>query len=237
MRTTNSKEPLSLQPRAEVIGAAIVNLLMGIWLLGAPYALGYDRTAAAWNSTIVGILVMAVAVVRLMRPTTTAWLSAVTLALGVWLVAASFVLNPVMTARTVNNLISAAVIMTEAGVSLVYGLRAVPGGPAPATGRRVARAASTLAGVKAAFGVCVTLLLLIASPAFAGAPNGTDQENASAVLAQASPSPSRATETPTASPSPGEEGNEGGLTTGAGIVIAAILIGGLLLMRTRLLRG
>jgi SPW repeat-containing protein len=107
-----------------VIGAAVVNLLMGVWLLGAPYALGYDRTPAAWNSTIVGILVMAVAVVRIVRPTTTAWLSAVTLALGVWLVVASFVLDPVTTARTVNNLISAAVIVTEASVSLVYGLRA-----------------------------------------------------------------------------------------------------------------
>jgi SPW repeat len=53
-----------------------------MWLLGAPYALGYDPTAAAWNSTIVGILVIAVAVVRLFRPATTAWLSAVTLALG-----------------------------------------------------------------------------------------------------------------------------------------------------------
>lgn len=124
MRTTSSKEPLSLQPRAEVIGAAIVNLLMGMWLLAAPYALGYDRTPAAWNSTIVGILVMAVAVVRIVRPATTAWLSAVTLALGVWLVVASFVLDPVTTARTVNNLISAAVIVTEASVGLVYGLRA-----------------------------------------------------------------------------------------------------------------
>ena len=131
MRTTSSKEPLPLQPRAEVIGAAIVNLLMGIWLLGAPYALGYDRTAAAWNSTIVGILVMAVAVVRLFRPATTARLSAVTLALGVWLVAASFVLNPVSTARTVNNLIVAAVILTEASVSLVYGLRAARSGRPP----------------------------------------------------------------------------------------------------------
>jgi hypothetical protein len=107
-----------------VIGAAVVNLLMGIWLLGAPYALGYDRTPAAWNSTIIGLLVMAVAVVRIIRPTTTAWLSAVTLALGVWLVVASFVLHPVMTARTINNLISAAVIVTEASVSLAYGLRA-----------------------------------------------------------------------------------------------------------------
>ena len=50
MRTTSSKEPLSLQPRAEVIGAAIVNLLMGMWLLAAPYALGYDR------SYLVGLL-------------------------------------------------------------------------------------------------------------------------------------------------------------------------------------
>lgn len=124
MRTTSSKEPLSLQPRAEVRGAAVVNVLMGMWLLGAPYALGYDRTAAAWNSTIVGILVIAVAVVRIVRPTTTAWLSAVTLSLGVWLIAASFVLDPVSTARTVNNLIVAAVIITEACVSLVFGLRA-----------------------------------------------------------------------------------------------------------------
>jgi hypothetical protein len=114
-----------------VIGAAVVNLLMGVWLLGAPYALGYDRTAAAWNSTIVGILVMAVAVVRLFRPATTAWLSAVTLALGVWLIAASFVLDPVSTARTVNNLIVAAVVLTEAGVSLVFGLRASRAGRPP----------------------------------------------------------------------------------------------------------
>ena len=114
-----------------MIGAAIVNLLMGIWLLGAPYALGYDRTAAAWNSTIVGILVMAVAVVRIVRPKTTAWLSAVTLAPGVWLVGASFVLHPVMTARTVNNIIVAAVIMIEATVSLVYGLKASRADQAP----------------------------------------------------------------------------------------------------------
>lgn len=124
MRTTSSREPLTLQPKAEVIGAAVVNLLMGIWLLGAPYALGYARTPAAWNSTIVGVLVMAVAIVRLFRPATTAWLSVVTLALCVWLIGASFLLDPASTARTVNNLIVAAVILTEAGVSLFYGLRA-----------------------------------------------------------------------------------------------------------------
>jgi hypothetical protein len=93
--------------------------------------------------------------------------------------------------------------------------------------------------VKAAFGVFTALLLMGASPAVAGASGAISGRDASTVLAQASPSPTPATgttEPPTASPSPGEEGNEGGIATGAGIVIAAILVGGLLLMRSRLLR-
>ncbi|MGH2541014.1 MAG: hypothetical protein ACRDGK_10865, partial [Actinomycetota bacterium] len=38
------------------------------------------------------------------------------------------------------------------------------------------------------------------------------------------------------SPTPGEEEPPSGLVSGAGLLIAAVLIGGLLLMRTRLLR-
>jgi hypothetical protein len=38
------------------------------------------------------------------------------------------------------------------------------------------------------------------------------------------------------SPSPGDERAGSGLVTGTGLLIAAVLIGGLLLMRTRLLR-
>jgi hypothetical protein len=92
--------------------------------------------------------------------------------------------------------------------------------------------------VKAAFGACIALVLFGTSPAVAGTSGVISREPAHEVLAQASPSPSPATQSgsPTASPSPGAEGNEGGISTGAGIVIAAILIGGLLLMRSRLLR-
>jgi hypothetical protein len=92
--------------------------------------------------------------------------------------------------------------------------------------------------VKAAFGVVVTLLLLGASPPFAATSHVNAQHPE--VLAQASPSPATGqtgtTGSPTASPSPGEEGDQGGIATGAGLVIAAILIGGLLVMRSRLLR-
>ena len=94
--------------------------------------------------------------------------------------------------------------------------------------------------MRAAFGVVVTLLVVGASPAIAATSPATARQPAQTVLAQASPSPATGetgtTGPPTASPSPGEEGNEGGIATGAGLVIAAILVGGLLLMRSRLLR-
>jgi hypothetical protein len=79
-------------------------------------------------------------------------------------------------------------------------------------------------------------LLMTLSPVAANAASERAVVLGGTALAQASRSPTPATETPSASPSPGKEGNEGGITSAAGIVIAAILIGGLLLMRTRLLR-
>ena len=156
-----------------------------------------------------------VAVVRLFRPATTAWLSAVTLALG--------------GGRHRDG---------GGGQSRVraYERRGRTG---PRTrSARSERAGPTLADVKAAFGALTAFLVMGASPAVAGASGAISGRDASTVLAQASPSPSPATttETPTAPPSPGEEGDQGGLSTGAGIVIAAFLVGGLLLMRSRLLR-
>jgi len=88
--------------------------------------------------------------------------------------------------------------------------------------------------VKAALGVLVAFHLL-ATPALASVSNGTTHARPSAILAQASPSPPP-TESPTASPSPGATDDRGGISTGFGLVVAAILIGGLLVMRNRLLR-
>lgn len=90
--------------------------------------------------------------------------------------------------------------------------------------------------MRIAVGVWVALLLVAASPAFAGIRLDGAEQHARTVLAQASPSPSPAKGSPTASPSAGEEGDRGGISTGAGLVIAAVLVGGLLLMRNRLLR-
>jgi hypothetical protein len=89
--------------------------------------------------------------------------------------------------------------------------------------------------VKAAFGVFVALLLLGTAPAMASTSGSNAGMHATSILPQTAPSPSPSL-TSTASPSPGAAEDQGGIATGAGIVIAAILIGGLFLMRSRLLR-
>jgi hypothetical protein len=88
--------------------------------------------------------------------------------------------------------------------------------------------------MKAALGVLVAVHLL-ATPALASVSNGTTHARQDTILAQASPSPPP-TESPTASPSPGAAEDRGGISTGFGLVVAAVLIGGLLVMRNRLLR-
>lgn len=105
-----------------MIGAGVVNALMGAWLVASPFALDYSGEAV-WNAVVIGLVVMAVAVIRIRRPMTSTRLSAVTLALGVWLVLATFIVEEATTARIVNNLIIGAVIITEACVSLVFGRR------------------------------------------------------------------------------------------------------------------
>jgi hypothetical protein len=88
--------------------------------------------------------------------------------------------------------------------------------------------------VKAALGVFVAFHLL-ATPALASVSSGTTYARPDAILAQASPSPPPSGSA-TASPSPGAAEDQGGISTGFGLVVAAVLIGGLLLMRNRLLR-
>ena len=128
---TTSNEPIPLEPRSEVIGAGVVNLVMGMWLMAAPWIFGYARTTAGWNATIVGLVVMAIAVVRIVRPARRVWLSVVTLVLGIWLVVAPFVIGDFTTARIVDNLVVAAVIITEACVSIVFGTKARGTDPHP----------------------------------------------------------------------------------------------------------
>jgi hypothetical protein len=76
--------------------AAGINALAGIWLILAPFILGYSGNVY-WNDIVFGAIVLAVALVRLAAPALAAisWLNVV---IGAWLFASAFWLDATATA-------------------------------------------------------------------------------------------------------------------------------------------
>lgn len=71
-----------------------INVLVGLWLILAPWFLGYPRALAAmWNDTVVGIAVLLLAGIRAVAPTRFIGISRANMVLGVWLILAPFVLQ------------------------------------------------------------------------------------------------------------------------------------------------
>ncbi len=69
-----------------------VNLVLGLWLIASPWALGYAaETPPMWNAVILGILVGAAALIALFR--VMAWEEWVNLAFGAWLVVSPWILG------------------------------------------------------------------------------------------------------------------------------------------------
>src|SRR5262249_2435052 len=78
---------------ARIFGVSGLSILCGIWLLMAPFVLGYSNLQVAmWNDIILGILVAAIGLIRAFGG---GWAGATWIAglLGVWLIIAPFVLN------------------------------------------------------------------------------------------------------------------------------------------------
>lgn len=75
--------------------ADALNIIVGIWLILAAFALGFaDVTLALWNSVFVGVAIIVVAALRISSATERGyWLSWVTFLLGIWLIASPFVLG------------------------------------------------------------------------------------------------------------------------------------------------
>jgi len=78
-------------PRAFGIGG--INIVLGIWLIVAPFILNYTRfEVAMWNDIILGMIVAVIAFVRTFGTGggTASWINVL---LGIWLIIAPFVLN------------------------------------------------------------------------------------------------------------------------------------------------
>ncbi len=111
----------------QVRWASGLNILAGLWLIVAPFVLGYSNLQSAmWNDIIVGIVVAALAAIRAGGMMNQPWLSWINLILGAWVFISPWVLNYVDTQNALwNNLILGAIIFVLAGWSALTS----PSGP------------------------------------------------------------------------------------------------------------
>lgn len=79
--------------RAYVAWTSGINALVGVWLVVAPWVLGYgDVPAAMWTSVSAGTTIMLIALLRITSPDQTVALGWANVLLGAWLIAAPFVI-------------------------------------------------------------------------------------------------------------------------------------------------
>lgn len=98
--------------RSQARTASAINIAAGIWLILAPFILGYTEIVQAlWNDIIVGVIVAVIAALRVFTPVRSNWLSWVNVILGFWLIVAPFILGyPIATPRW-NDIILGIIII------------------------------------------------------------------------------------------------------------------------------
>lgn len=120
-RETYRGEPVTEAPAPvqTVYSTSGINILAGLWLILAPFALDYATVEAAlWNSVIVGIAVAVMAIVRVTQPREYEGVSWVNFVLGIWLVVSPFVLNLMnIEALVWNNIIVGVIVLALAATS------------------------------------------------------------------------------------------------------------------------
>jgi hypothetical protein len=79
--------------RAAVATGSGVNVLVGLWLLTAPFMLDYGSGDPYWNDLGAGVVIVAAGIVRVMRPRGAVWPSFVNVCAGAWVFASVFWLD------------------------------------------------------------------------------------------------------------------------------------------------
>ena len=92
-----------------------VNVVLGIWLVLSPFALGFSRDSSSlWNNVCVGV---AVIVLALISGRGTGGLRGLTMVLGAWVFFSPFVLGFPNTAFLLNNIGLAFLVIAGAAIS------------------------------------------------------------------------------------------------------------------------
>lgn len=80
-------------------------VIAGLWLIIAPFTLGFSGTILSMNDVITGIVIAIVSLVAIGMPEEGKWLNWISAILGVWIFITPFFLVSMGMAGTWNNLI------------------------------------------------------------------------------------------------------------------------------------
>ena len=113
-----------------VKGASGLNLLAGIWLFVSAWVYGVYTLHNAWNSWIVGALIVILAAVRLSDPMRTMWASWINCALGIWMFASPWIYGYHSTTdRAINSMAVGIIVFVLAIISATAMPRMTGTGP------------------------------------------------------------------------------------------------------------
>lgn len=101
--------------RQQIMIMSGINILAGLWLILSPYILGYSGARGATNGIVLGVLIGIVALVRVLSPFSSGWLSWINVLFGLWLLISPFT----------NGYAVRAMIWNYAIVGIIVGVMAV----------------------------------------------------------------------------------------------------------------
>ena len=109
------REDKSIQDAKTASG---INIAAGVWLILSPYILGFANNYMAMvNAVVMGIVIGVLALIRVISPLKTAWMSWANLILGIWLGISSFFYGFTSPAIIWNSVILGVLVIVMAAVS------------------------------------------------------------------------------------------------------------------------
>jgi SPW repeat len=99
------------EQRHQLLGARGAYLVLGLWLIAAPFVLGYARGDRIWNDVVCGVIVTAVGALALVRDRDSPALTWVNAAVGMWLILAAYVLAASATAAWSDVVVGLTIFM------------------------------------------------------------------------------------------------------------------------------
>ncbi len=105
--------------RQQIMITSGINVLAGIWLILSPYIFGYSGARGASNEIVMGILIGIVALIRVLTPFSSGWLSWLNVLFGLWLLVSPFTRGYAVTSLIWNDIIVGIIVAVMAVLSTV----------------------------------------------------------------------------------------------------------------------